>query len=78
MDKALKESEEKFSKAFRSSPIAIVVLTLEEGKFVEVNDSFTELTGYSRDEIIGETAEGINIWADIKDREEMRRILTKW
>jgi PAS domain S-box-containing protein len=77
MDEALKESEEKFSKAFRSSPIAIVITTINEGRFIDVNDSFMKLTGYTREEVIGNTAENLNMWADIKDREKMLRILKK-
>jgi two-component system sensor histidine kinase/response regulator len=77
IDEALKESEEKFSKAFRSSPNAIVITTIKEGRFIDVNDSFIDLTGYTREEVIGNTAENLNIWARIKDREEMLRVLKK-
>ncbi len=77
IDEALQESEEKFSKAFRSSPNAIVITTIKEGRFIDVNDSFIKLTGYTREEVIGNTAENLNIWAEIKDREKMMRILKK-
>jgi PAS domain S-box-containing protein len=76
-EQALKESEEKFSKAFRSSPNTIVITTLKEGRFIEVNDSFTDLTGYTREEVIGNTAIDFNLWADPEDRDRMLRILKR-
>ncbi len=76
-EEALQESEEKFSKAFRSSPNAIVITTIAEGRFIDVNDSFLKLTGYTREEVIGNTAENLNMWADIKDRAKMLRVLKK-
>jgi two-component system sensor histidine kinase/response regulator len=77
MEEALKESEEKFFKAFRSSPNTIVITTLKEGRFIEVNDSFTGLTGYTREEVIGNTAIDFNLWADPEDRDRMLRILKR-
>ena len=53
---ALRESEEKFSKAFRFSPDAIAITTIKDGRFIEVNDSYPRLTGYSREEVIGHSA----------------------
>ncbi|MFA5309614.1 MAG: PAS domain S-box protein [Dehalococcoidales bacterium] len=49
---ALQESEEKFSKAFLSSPAIIAISTLEDGRLLEVNDSFVHFTGYSREEAL--------------------------
>ena len=74
-EKALQESEDKFSKAFRSSPNTIVITTLKEGRFVEVNDSFTDISGYTREEVIGRRAKDINIWANDKERSRMLRKL---
>ena len=53
---ALRLSEEKFSKAFRSSPVEIVITTLEEGRFVDVNQSFERTVGFTRDELLGRTS----------------------
>jgi PAS domain S-box-containing protein len=61
-------SEEKFSKVFRSTPIAFSITTLEEGRFLEVNEAFEHRYGYSRDELIGRTASDIGIWADPAER----------
>lgn len=72
---ALKNSEEKFSKAFRSSPDFITISTLEEGKFIEVNESFLRVSGYSREEVIGRTTADLGIWAQPEERARIREIL---
>ncbi len=59
---ALRQSEEKFAKAFDSSPTAISISTLREGRYVDVNDSFLQMTGYRRNEIIGRTAAELGMW----------------
>ena len=43
-------SEEKFSKAFHLGPDAITITSLEDGRFIEVNDSYLRLTGFTREE----------------------------
>ena len=50
---ALRASEEKFSKAFRASPDAIIISSLPDGTILEVNDGFTRISGFSREEAIG-------------------------
>jgi len=74
-ENALKESEERFSKAFRSSPDMIVITTVEEGRFVEVNDSFTHITGYTRDEVIGRNSDELDIWVNADERKRMVQTL---
>lgn len=60
---ALRVSEEKFSKAFRASPDAIAITTIAEGRYIEVNDRFLEITGFQWEEAIGRTSEELNLWA---------------
>ena len=74
-EEALRESEEKFSKAFRSSPDTIAITRLRDGLFLEVNDNFTCITGYTREEVINHTSTEINIWAKAEDRTRMVQIL---
>ncbi len=50
------QAEEKFTKAFRSSPAPISIVALETGQFIEANPSFLKMSGYSLAEIIGHTA----------------------
>ena len=66
---ALRASEEKFARAFRESPVWVVISTLDEGRYLEVNDTFLRDTGYTRDEVIGRTSEELGTWLEQNDRQ---------
>jgi PAS domain S-box-containing protein len=70
-EKALGRSERMFFTAFRSSPDAIGISTIPDSQFLEVNDSFTLLTGFSRDEALGKTGLELNLWKDPVRRAEV-------
>lgn len=72
---ARRVSEERFFKAFRSSPDSITISTLAEGRFVEINDAFEQNTGYRREEVIGRTSIELNIWESPEARDQMKQIL---
>ncbi|MFB2939462.1 ATP-binding protein [Aerosakkonemataceae cyanobacterium BLCC-F154] len=55
------KAEEKFKKAFRSSPNPIAIATLEEGTFIDVNPSFLRMSGYEQYEVIGHSAAELNL-----------------
>ncbi len=74
-EEALKDSEEKFSKAFNASPNLVAINRLEDGKFLEVNDGFTRITGYTRKEAIGRNATDLNTWVDEGEREKLIKAL---
>jgi PAS domain S-box-containing protein len=74
-EQALRESEEKFSKVFHASPVALTIRRVSDGQYVEVNDSFLKRMGYQRQEVIGRTALDIGAWANPADREEMLQTL---
>ena len=67
-EQALRRSEQMFFIAFRSSPDAVGISSIPEGKFLEVNDSFTRLTGYTREETLGRTPLAMNLWSDPAQR----------
>src|SRR5260370_26602467 len=69
MEKALRLSEEKFSKAFLASPNAIVISTMEDGKLLDVNDGFVRIMGFSREESIGRTLSELGLWS-LNNRED--------
>jgi PAS domain S-box-containing protein len=75
-EEALRESEEKFSKAFHASPVSISISRLADGKFIEVNDGFLRDKGYTREEIIGHHSTEFNIWANQGKRERIVQTLT--
>ena len=56
--------QEKFSKAFQSSPYAITLTRFPDGTIFEVNDGFTNITGFSRAEVIGKTTVELQLWAE--------------
>jgi len=57
--------------AFKASPFAMVLSRLADGTILEVNEAFGELTGYSRDEVIGRTSRDLGIWGHWEDREAL-------
>ena len=71
LESALRRSEEKFSKAFQSSPVEIVITTLEEGRFVEVNESFERNLGFQREEVIGRTVFELGLWVNPGERKRI-------
>ena len=64
----LRESEERFSKAFHASPVNITILRLGDNKFIEANDAFVRWIGLSRDRILGHDSEELGIWVNAGDR----------
>lgn len=68
-EQARLESEERYRAAFITSPDAFIISTID-GQWVDINESFTRLTGYQREEILGKQSSRINIWAFPQDREE--------
>ncbi len=74
-EKALQESEEKFSKAFLNSPESIVISDIDDEVIIEANDTFLRFSGYTREEIIGKKASELNTWANPEERAEVIKIL---
>ncbi len=64
----LRESEERFSKAFRASPVNITILRLSDKKFIEANDAFVRWFGLRGDEIPGRDSKELGIWVNLDDR----------
>ncbi len=71
-ENALRESENKFSTVFRSNPVTLTLVSATDGRFVDVNDAFVANTGYSREEVIGRTAEEVGIFSDAGEYEQLQ------
>jgi PAS domain S-box-containing protein len=65
---AVRESQLWFNKAFHSSPAPTVIVTPDEGLCIDINDGLLQLMGYSRDEVVGTSIVGLNVWADADAR----------
>lgn len=68
-------SELKFFKAFRASPDVMVISSAEDGRLIEVNDSFERILGYRREEAVGRTAAELGLWNDPEERQQITRAL---
>jgi len=69
-ERELRESEERFRKVFQSSPVAISINTLEDGRLLDANYAYWDLTGYVSEEALGRNAKELNLWEDIRTRAE--------
>ncbi len=67
---ALKRSEERFFAAFHANPSAIAISTIDEGRYIDVNESWLKLFGYEREECIGRTDIELRIWDSYRNRRE--------
>jgi len=57
----LRESEDKFSIAFHEAPMLMAISQLSDGRYIQVNDEFLRITGYTREEVIGRTSVELKI-----------------
>ena len=77
-EEALKHSERKFSSVFQQGPLAIAITSMQDQRYVEVNETYENLTGWSHDEVIGRTPLDIGLWVDPPQREEfVKRLLAE-
>jgi PAS domain S-box-containing protein len=74
-EEGLRESEEKFSKAFHSSPVGLVITHLPDGTWVDANETYLKMLGYTREEVIGCTSSDLNLYPDANKRAEIFRVL---
>lgn len=70
----LRLSEEKFSKAFKSAPVLMTISTIDNGTYIDINDTFINETGYTREQAIGVTSLDLG-FITRDDRDKLKRIL---
>ncbi|MBU1277366.1 MAG: PAS domain S-box protein [Proteobacteria bacterium] len=76
-EEALRASEEKFQKLYMASPVWMNLTTLREGRYLEVNEAFCQVTGYSRQEALNKTSTELGLWESPSDRETIRRLMQR-
>jgi len=76
-EEMLRQSEERFSKAFCSNPLPMTISTTAEGRYLDVNDSFLALVGGERGSVVGHTMAELAIWVEPEDRITMMRRLSE-
>jgi len=71
-------SEEKFSKSFRHSPLAMIIASTKHDRYIDVNETFEQQTGWCRNEVIGRSPSDINLWVDPYQRSMfIKRVLAE-
>ncbi len=70
-ENALRESEQKFSTAFRYSPEGIVIVSAKTNIILDINETFSKRIGLKREEIIGKTSKDLNLYVDYNRRIEI-------
>ena len=73
-EQKFRESQEHFATIFRQTPVMIAISTIKEGRYLDVNDAFVRILGYSRDQIIGHTVKELGLFVDYSERERMIEI----
>ncbi|MCF8034563.1 MAG: PAS domain S-box protein [Desulfarculaceae bacterium] len=70
-EQALKASEEKFSRLYMTSPVWMSLNRVDDGVYLEVNQAFEQITGYSRDEAVGKASVQLGLWPDPAERSQV-------
>ena len=68
---AVRESEERFAKAFHASPAAICITAIDSGVFLDVNAQLQGMLCYEREQMIGHSDIELGVWADAGTRERL-------
>ena len=71
VENQLRLSEERFAKAFKSSPVPMSIQSLDNYRYLDVNDSYLNMTGYSREELVGNSSLQLNLWPDSAARKAL-------
>ena len=76
MEVTLRLLQDMFLKAFHASPIGIAICRLEDGCYVDVNESLLNMMGFEREEMIGKTSQWLGVWLEPDNREGVIKKLT--
>ncbi|MBC8157890.1 MAG: PAS domain S-box protein, partial [Alphaproteobacteria bacterium] len=71
VEQALRDSEQRFSRAFRSSPVAMTISKIHNGRLLDANDKWLSQWGFSLEEVVGRTPDEFGYWAEMDERSEL-------
>ncbi len=74
-EKALCLSEDKFYKAFHHNQTMMAIIRFRDDIYIDVNSSYAEVLGYSREEMIGRSVLELGVWVDLKERQDVNKKL---
>ena len=75
IEDALKSSERKFSKVFKESPLSLTLTSANDHRYIDINDTFSHITGWNSEEVIGRTPFDIGLWVDPDQRIQLSKRL---
>ncbi|MEX0682908.1 MAG: PAS domain S-box protein [Dehalococcoidia bacterium] len=70
-----REHAELFARAFRASPAAMTIADRATGQYIDANDAFLRLTGFTREEVVGNRPSALGIWARAGDKARFAELL---
>ena len=74
---AVEKAEKRFRLAFETGPDAMMISRLDDGLLIDVNQGFSEITGFSRDQAVGIKSIDLGFWANADDRERFLESLRR-
>ncbi len=69
---SLRLSQEKFSKAFNLSPVVMAISKKTDGTFIEINEAFSKVIGYSPEEVLTRTSDELKIFANNREFQKIK------
>ncbi len=74
----VRTQEEKFTKAFHAAPYAMVLTRMDDGRIIEVNRGFEEITGYGHTEAVRKTTRDLRLWKKPDNRKLFVSALSRY
>jgi len=73
-ESAIQQNEEQFKRIFQANPIASLIATLKEGRFIAANDAYWSLSGCTPNELLGDTSIDLEFFSKVKRKEFVARL----
>ena len=77
LNSEITEAKTHFEHIFNTSPDAVVIINAKTSFFVDCNESFTKMTGFTKDNILGKSSLELGLWKSIAERAEMLKIIAR-